>query len=678
MSLDKKITFSGVDNFSSTFQKFNQEQKKVYSTLVEEARKQAGSSKDQLAFMQQYVRELEKAEKIEKRRQDIQNKFEYQKSMRGAKNAEERSNISSKYQANQAEGQIAGLDFSELVNNLKTLAEESKKQTKAQEDQRKTQGEKEESRLSLWAQEVKDNKKGVEANIAAAKAGRIGKLFGGKDFDNVSEEQKDKLRYQQQLLRSDPNQGGGKESIFGSILKAEAVKELFNTVKSTATSVSGAQDENFLVGKLAGAITKVSGSLLAAGAGAVVGAIPFIGGAGSSITAGGIAGSAILGDVVQGNVERNLEERKKRDIAGNQLISTTGKGGFSASQYGLATYQTAEIAKQVAISYGSSANLQQRTINSLAVEKAYGLDRGTINQQNQNARITGVDSIKNIATVVATLQGRGEFKGGDYSKLSEILQQQSSFIQNQSKILERPNANAATGIMAAFRSIGGSFGDTRSGERISTINSALANPSNDFQKARNFGILNKLNPGASYFQLKEMQEKGLEQKGFLGETLKQLQREVGGDPENLMIATQQRLGLSSSSTRKLVESFQKDPNIFNNMGIAGANKVAGIEDEIKNKRNFTTAVEQSSAEIADAYASGALEGFKVAFSKGFNKFSKELENYITSVLEGKTPKDPVSNASYDANGSPVKYGMFGQVQKAKSWTPKGLVDIKNK
>lgn len=456
MSLDKKIVFSGVDAFSSVFQKFNQEQKKAYTTLTEEAKKQAGSSKDQLAFMQQYVRELEKAEKVEKRRLDIQNKFEYGRSMGAAKTSEERSDITGKYRSAKAESEIAGLDFNDFTTNLRALAEESKKQTKIAEDARKKQEESEASRLSLWSQEVKDNKKGVEANIAAAKASKLGKLFGGKDYDNVSEAQKDKLRYQEQLLHGDSGSGSGrKESILGSILKAEGLKELFNTVKGVATSVSGAQDENFLEGKLAGAITKVSGSLLAAAAGGSVGLMSA--GAGQAITAGGIATSAVLGDVVQGSVERHLEERKRRDIATNQLASTTGRGAFSATQYGLATYQTAEIAKQVAVSYGSSSNLQQRTLNSLAIEKSYGLDRGTVNQQNVNARLTGVDSIKNIATVVATLQGQGTFKGGDYSELSEILQQQSSFIQSQSKILERPSANAATGIMAAFRSVGGSI-----------------------------------------------------------------------------------------------------------------------------------------------------------------------------------------------------------------------------
>lgn len=619
MASEKKIIVSGVDNFSTTFQKLNAAEQKLWNQAAEAAKKQGASIKEQLVALERYNRELEKRNRFERMQADIIGKGLYMQDLHDAPSGRARAKVTNNYRRAKSEVAVENLAQQEASLHFRELLEETRKHTKLLEKAEKEKRERISavddewsSKQSLWMQELREDEGGVRGKIKSAKKG---------DYEGMSDAQREKLQHQEYVLQEkDKNkkEEPKPENLFKSILQLAVIKEAFDTIRNTVGSVAGAQDENFLAGKISGSIVKG----VAAGIGGLTGLASA--GAGAAI----IAGGAITGDVVQGTVERHLDEIKKRQMAGRGLMAMTGKGLTSASQYGVAGFETGDLMKSIAMNFGSSRNLGQRTLDNLAVSSAYGVDRGMVGDSNKISRLTGGNTINEIAALIATMKSRGVIKGDDYTLLTELIQQQNTFLQQQGQILERPNAQVASGVVAAFRSIGGSFGDARAGERLGAINNTLTNPGNDFQKARNFGILNKLKPGASFIELLQMQSQGVSQQGFMGETMKQMEREGGA--ANLPLFLHKNFGLPIDAAVKLSKSFLSDRSRFDNMTGKQVDDVAGIRSR---GEEMTPEIVKSSAEISDAFAKGPVEGFEKALKLGLNKFSKEMEGAIKRAFE---------------------------------------------
>lgn len=640
MASEKKIIVSGVDNFSSTFQKLNAAEQRLWNQSAEAAKKQGTSAKEQLNILERYNRELEKANRFERQRAEMIGKNMYLQDLHDAPHGRARAKITNDYRRVKSEVAVENLAQQEASLHFRELLEETRKHTKLLE-----QAEKEKkartadiddqwsAKQSLWMQELRENEGGVRGKIKTARQ---------TDFEGMSEAQREKLQHQEHILQErDKNAKEEKkpESLVKSILQLAVIKEAFDTIRNTVGSVAGAQDENFLAGKISGSIVKG----VAAGLGGIAGLASA--GAGAAI----IAGGAISGDVVQGSVERHLDEVKKRQLAGRGLNAMTGRGLISASQYGVSGTETGELMKSIAMNFGSSRGLGQRTLDNLAVSSAYGMDRGLIGESNKTSRLTGGNTINEIATLLAAMKSRGIIKGDDYTLLTELIQQQNTFLQQQGQMLERPNAAVASGVVAAFRSVGGSFGDARAMERLGAVNNTLTNPGNDFQKARNFGVLNKLKPGASFIELLQMQANGVSQQGFMGETMRQLEREGGA--ANMPLYLHKNFGLPIDAAVKLSKSFLSDRSRFDNMTGKQVEDVAGIR---KRGEDMTPEIMKSSAEITDAFAKGPVEGFKKALTLGLNKFSEEMskavEEAFTDADKPDVPIPPRRNKTYGGGG----------------------------
>ncbi len=218
----------------------------------------------------------------------------------------------------------------------------------------------------------------------------------------------------------------------------------------------------------------------------------------------------------------------------------------------------------------------------------------------------------------------------DQTKFAEILQQTSQLTNQLAGQSENVDPRKSAGIVGALRSIGGSFSDSNLGQqRMMSINNSLTSPGTDYQKSRAFGVLSGINPGASYFQLGEMQEKGIGQKGYLSGILKQFERESGGG-ENMMMMSKQNLGLGNSTSRKLVEAYQKNPKIFDDF--SGTNedleKTLGLSGRAESN---TSKRDREKAEIDNAFSMSATAGTLKVASLTFESAVDEFKAIIGSL-----------------------------------------------
>jgi len=607
MANSKTVKFGGdISNLKSAFQEANRTSKDYYNKVLTDATKLSNSTvqqtqfiklqtkaiQDNIASKKQEQETLIKTFNIEKARIENQRKAGALSREEAAQQIKTGSRGVSE-QLKKGDLEIKGLD--KVIQGLKSVKDE----------------------ISLQAmKEISSDKKGVLEQIKAfdkAAAGGPGKLY-----EKYTPEQVMKLQSQKEMLSRDP-EAKREQSVFGAILGAEAVKGVLSKVSQVGGAMAGAQSgEQFLADALKG--------------------IP------------------IFGEMIGGAIGRSQQESYQAQTGVNRLRGRTGGGRmFSASNLGYSITETMPLAEQVATALGTGSNIQNRTRNVMGAERAFALDRGTLTEILKQQRMQDSGDLgKNVSVVYNTMKEKGFITDKDTTQFQEILQLQNNLLAKQSEVMETTDPQVATGIISAFKTVGGSFADARAGGRIAQISGALAGPGNDFQKARNMQVLSKIKPGASLFETMEMQEKGIAQEGFLAETLKQLEKETGGG-EGMLLATKSRLGLSAGATRKLVEQYQGDRTIFDKFGGTKA-ELEGQLDLQKMGSKLTANRDKEQARISNAFVEGAIPGMKqvgVEFGRDVGKMLKEsgipmgeeIGQGIINSLSGASDSSATSSAS---------------------------------
>jgi len=202
----------------------------------------------------------------------------------------------------------------------------------------------------------------------------------------------------------------------------------------------------------------------------------------------------------------------------------------------------------------------------------------------------------------------------------------TALMREQSGTLESIDAQGTATILSQFKNIGGSFdpSDPRFKDRIMSMNRGLTAPANDFQRAMNFSTLSGINPNASYLDILGMQERGISQKGFLGETIKGYQKRFGGG-DLTTLAVKERFNLSVDQAKTLMSRFNEDPSIFD-----AITTDEGLRDQLSTKDlkglagRRTSHHLQTKAEIEEAFVKGVTDGLILAGEKVAHQIAKQL------------------------------------------------------
>jgi hypothetical protein len=589
MATNKKITFQGADNgLLQLMERLKKQSDEIYNKTVNQAKKLSDSGREQLSFIELQAKALErKNSQLERERKILEETH--------------RSNIL----AINREQQAGRLTPSQATAQRKDLIQQRGEKIAEINSTIESQ----EQSVSLLRELIETVKLTARENLAEDKK---------QAERNVRQEDRQRARGRVEDL--DPTQalvtgvqrdliGGDRKtsSMMMDMLKAnlltEGIKSIGRGIKNGVGTIVSAQE---------GAETLLPNL--------VKGFSPF-----------GIP----VGQIIAEPYMRHLEAQFSFDRAKGLNVATSGRGLNTGSLVGMGytLEEGQEMGREVILARGTGRGGVSNTRDALTLERGMGLDRGIIMQMLRDMRMVGdnMDMVRNTASVLNVMGV--DFR--DRALTGELLQAQSSLIQQQGGRTMNVNRGGITGMMGAFGGLGGRFSSDPSflQNTISTVNQAFINPQNEFAQARQFGIMSQLNPNASYFQMQEMQEKGIFQSGMLGATLESLQREMGQDPESMMLAFKQMTGVGADTSRAIIEGFMLDPNrfkgfagsekdAFDMLGIATEGKIRGeaLSDEVLPSRV------KNIAEVQDAFIEGGLKGMETLGKQFAKEMIKTIED----------------------------------------------------
>lgn len=563
MADEKKIGFKGdVSGFLSELSKANQQVKNYYNESLTAATKLSNSTSQQTEFLKLQSKEAEKRIALLKKEQETliatfeieKKRIQAQKTAGTLTVEQAKSQIKAgNQQLNQqlGAGDVRIKDLDKMLDLLRGVKDEIH---------------------AIAAREIIENKKRVIDQVKEFKQMELREP--DKIFDKYTPEQIMKLNKQSEMLGGVAKPEQKKEqSIFGAILGAEIVKGLYNKTTQAAQTLAG-------------------------------------GTSGDQVMADMVKGIGfVVGDLVGTLMSRHREEMYKADVGLNKFRGKAGRGSmFSDNKLGYSISETMPIAEQAVDALGTSKGYEGVTRDVMKAERAFSLDRGTLLDMLKSQRMTSDgDLSKNISIVYNTMKTNGYISDNDTAQFQEILQLQTNLMQKQGEVMDVLDPNMATGVIAAFKGVGGRYGDARAEASINTISSGLSNPGNDFQRAMNLKVLSKLKPGANLFEIEEMEEKGVMQEGFLDSFLKETEASTGGGEGMLHTIKARFPQLGAAGTRKLVESYQGNRNRFKDMSADGAMKEINMYGRAVSN---TSDQEQSQSRITDKFVDNEWEGLK--------------------------------------------------------------------
>lgn len=333
---------------------------------------------------------------------------------------------------------------------------------------------------------------------------------------------------------------------------------------------------------------------------------------------------------------RNIEEHEalERSTFGIRALTGNKRGNeFGASEYGYSMSETIPIGQQLAKSraYGG-ANIGAETKELLSLEKAYSLDRNTLMGMGA---MSGFDinkggQLSNASNLIAR-----NFSGPnpDMTKLSSLLEAQLALMEEDSNTLENIDSRQEANVVSNFASLGGSYAGPRGARNVVHDDTALSNPQGEFQQARNYSVLAKLNPKASYYEIKKMEEEGATVPGFMIGILKSIQKQFGSG-ELGQEMTRQRFGKTYSQGETLWKGFLENPDFMESTTNQSENLSKGQIEA--SARAATTEMDVNKAMFKDAFSEGMEEGMLAVAKKFGEKVASVIESTLTTM--GMTPK----------------------------------------
>jgi len=634
MADNKTVNFKGKDGgINQLMDQYKRKADTMYSNMKRDADSLNMSLEKQVKFMNQQVDTLEKQSRLIKQRLVDQAASDFQSESFNSRNAQQREQANIGYRTTIEGAESKRTEDREVIGLLREMIRANEDDEFV--DEARSSGPNGPNGnimdiLKRMEKELKGINKntGITAGVGGAAGGAAGGFFGSL-FGNRASGAGGGFGGGGAGGGFGGGHGGGSHGIFGGMLRANMVENLAKKLGK----MGNVKSENEMIGSWAGLMAQgaISAPLVAAAAlGDMFG---YEGGTDLALKLGEVGG-----EVVGEAKSRELEEFEQYEIPMFKLGATTGqRTSKDLSGLGIERSKSVQLSLELAKAQMSRNALLSRTNLVARGEAGLGLDRSTMLGLAGMSRMTSGDMLENMSGLYGNMRSQGLMGSSNMLPFHEAMQFQLAFGQQKGSSLESLNSGDLSGAVTMMRGIGGGFGDQRGLGRMTQIDQGLAKPGNDYQKARSFSALSKLNPNASYFELLEMQEKGVMQEGYLGAMLKQLEGEVGGG-QNLMMGAMSEFGVSPEVSRSLVEKFEKDRTYFDKFAgsTEDAATMAGFKGELGGKlagsEQWVTHMEVSVAKIADAFVESWHKGITEAFSYSGHKMSKELKREIDKLF----------------------------------------------
>lgn len=273
---------------------------------------------------------------------------------------------------------------------------------------------------------------------------------------------------------------------------------------------------------------------------------------------GGIVGSILAPLAVSSSFLASLGSRgtvpaMERQFASMMLRQTTGTGqsfgrlGASGVGLGFSRAQTFQMARMQAMSMGGFST--GNTLQTMQMQRAYGLDPGTLLSLQQATRMSGTAGNQNAQTINrALVQG---LRSGQFSTalMNEFAQSVTGIFSTMQDRAVRVNARVISGIVGtASRQMGGQFARSPSttGRLLTRADAAMRGGKGAGQAMMLSSLMNQ---GLNYGQAVERLQEGL----FSGNnfsTFLRVSRQFGGGAMGRVMAGQ-AFGMSPLDLRAL-------------------------------------------------------------------------------------------------------------------------------
>ncbi len=272
---------------------------------------------------------------------------------------------------------------------------------------------------------------------------------------------------------------------------------------------------------------------------------------------------------------------------------------------------------RVAASSGTVSNVVDSTVGAATVMKAFSMDEGQVMDQFRQGRVTGRFDVEDrLSHLLEQLISNGIMTKEDRVLFSEFVKDTDQVVGMLGQFTTNVDARQAQAIRSSFAMMGGEFkaGDPRAMSLISSVQNSLANPSNDYLQANSYRALKKLNPGANFYELQEMQYGGANTPGYYDEMMKMALEGTSSDAQRRYNVAASVLGdpKKFAPAQTLIDAFN---NGTFNESLSAMKNTGGQVDAISMALGNVSPLEKSEAEIKNAFKNGGVSSFDVILEK---------------------------------------------------------------
>lgn len=353
-------------------------------------------------------------------------------------------------------------------------------------------------------------------------------------------------------------------------------------------------------------------------------------------------GGLLLGGMLAKKLFESFQAFEKAEGAGYAITGSRLQGdGTGFDKWGYSGVDYAESIATLARTRRSGKGIEQSAAKQLLLERAIGLDRGTYGSMDQLSLINGESGYGNIQSAIAAMKASGIVKGNDMSAVPDYLSIMVQLSREQLTRLGKVDVGVNTKMVAALANMDENL--KKSPEALSTLvnamRSGLMQSSSPQVQALQFSVLSRMRPGASMFELMEMQEDPFSEKSkdYMPDYLKELHKMSGGNRERFMMNIKKQFGLSASMSRMLGEGFLNG-NLQEVLDKDFKGKT-GLENAEQRAEDATSLKEQANARMENLSlrTANAVEKTGEVVDKWFKKtFSDPIQDAAVRNMQSKS------------------------------------------
>jgi hypothetical protein len=640
MSEEKKISFSAVDNGVNNFMKrLQQDTKALYSEFAADAKKQSASQKEQLKYIQDQIKALERANELEREQSKIildrqlknrvlsQNQYDkrldklndssavnkLQTSMLTDfnKSATPISSISSKDEFIRASQSEAQKFQNETQGKGKSILADFTKIAQAQVKGQKEQSKLVHEQISDLSKKLQLEKEYLKTVLEgkAAMAEGPDKVLVDKELENLnSNSKKDKLLIEE--LRNEQNKRDKeipdkKSSVFNDILKAGFFRDLMGLVRSIPNAQTGLDLVSPFSSIAGGAAGGMMGTAMDAANIKILGTGLGNTQAGTILANVGKEAGGFMGDAIT----RSFRLRNEYDNSylGYRGLTGTNLGTPDLTSMGFDDTRVAQTMVQIARSAGTPDGGRSSVTGIFGLSRGFGIEEGDSMSAMAMQRSGAGSGMTNMQRGLGVALAEGISR----TKLGDVIRNQTSLLQQFSLTKTTVSSEAANKALFEFNRMGGPFsiGDPRSIQNIQGINSDLSSPGSPFGQALNYSVLRRLkgNENAGVFDLMRQQEQGLQTPGFLKGVIDDVTG-MGGSEDFQKLMLKGRL---PSLNFDAIDTLFKQKDKLGSMSEKSLSEMLDLDNIESQGQDLTSLLMRSQAEVANAFRDNFIEGISV-------------------------------------------------------------------